>query len=169
MGSFFLGAILTSLPPVSGYFSEEWGRRSFIVLGRAIFLAGAIVQAPAGSIPVMVRGRFIAGMSIGLLSAVVAFYQSELAAPSLRGTWTSMFQWGFIVVSFSFGAILTSLPPVSGYFLEEWGRRSFIVLGIAIFLAGAIVQAQAGFMSMFQWGFIVGSFIIDGCVELALQ
>mmetsp|Transcript_167851 Transcript_167851/g.539105 ORF Transcript_167851/g.539105 Transcript_167851/m.539105 type:complete len:494 (+) Transcript_167851:66-1547(+) len=104
VGIFSIGCILTSFPPVSGYFLEQWGRRSSIVLGGAVFLVGAIAQAEARSMMMMLIGRFVAGMSIGFLSAVVSLYQCELAPPSLRGSLTSLYQlmitFGIFVASF---------------------------------------------------------------------
>jgi len=92
VGVFSIGCIFTSSPLVSGYFLDEWGRRSSIMLGSFIFLVGCSVQAVAASITVILIGRLIAGMSIGLLSSVVALYQSELAPPSMRGALTSLYQ-----------------------------------------------------------------------------
>ena len=37
-------------------------------------------------------GRLVSGLSIGLLSAVVSLYQSELAPPAIRGCLTSVYQ-----------------------------------------------------------------------------
>ena len=49
------------------------------MLGAAVFFAGAAIQAVAGSINTILLGRFIAGLSIGLLSSTVPLYQSEIA------------------------------------------------------------------------------------------
>lgn len=40
----------------------------------------------------MLLGRFISGCSIGILSTVVPLYQSEMAPPHLRGSFTSLHQ-----------------------------------------------------------------------------
>lgn len=122
VGSFSVGAILTSLPPVSGYFLDQWGRRSSIVLGSAVFLVGAACQAEARTIAMMIAGRFVAGMSIGLLSAVVALYQTELAPPGLRGSLTSLYQlmitFGIFVAAFLDAALVESSSR--GWRLAIW-------------------------------------------------
>ena len=41
----------------------------------------------------LVAGRIIAGISVGLSSAVVPIYQSEITAPAIRGRIVSLQQW----------------------------------------------------------------------------
>lgn len=41
----------------------------------------------------LVVGRVISGISVGLSSAVVPIYQSEIAAPEIRGRMVSLQQW----------------------------------------------------------------------------
>ena len=41
----------------------------------------------------LVAGRIIAGISVGLSSAVVPIYQSEITAPAIRGRMVSLQQW----------------------------------------------------------------------------
>jgi len=92
VGVFSIGCVVSSFPPVSAYFLDFWGRRSSIIAGSAVFLVGSSLQVLARSIQMMLWGRFISGLSIGLLSAVVSLYQSELAPSNLRGCLTSIYQ-----------------------------------------------------------------------------
>lgn len=41
----------------------------------------------------LVAGRVISGIAVGLASAVVPLYQSEITAPHIRGRLVSMQQW----------------------------------------------------------------------------
>ena len=41
----------------------------------------------------LVAGRIISGISVGLASAVVPIYQSEITAPRIRGRIVSLQQW----------------------------------------------------------------------------
>lgn len=41
----------------------------------------------------LVVGRVISGLAVGLASAVVPLYQSEITAPAIRGRLVSMQQW----------------------------------------------------------------------------
>jgi len=92
VGIFSIGAIFTSSPMVSGSCLDYLGRKTSILVGAAVFMVGAFVQVLAIDMVTMCTGRFIAGCSIGLMSAVVSLYQSEIAPPSLRGALTSMYQ-----------------------------------------------------------------------------
>lgn len=92
VGIFSIGCIISSLPPISAHCINVWGRKNSIIIGSGTFLAGSALQVLASSILMILCGRFIAGLSIGLLSAVVSLYQSELAPPALRGCLTSVYQ-----------------------------------------------------------------------------
>lgn len=104
VGIFSIGCICTSVPQVSSYFLDTWGRRSSLILGTLVFLVGCCCQALAGSLQSMFVGRFITGCSIGLMSAVVPLYQGELAPASIRGALTSTYQlmitFGILVAAF---------------------------------------------------------------------
>lgn len=121
VGIFSLGCMLTAAPTVSSYFLDEWGRRSSIMLGSAIFLVGCAIQAEAGSIQVMLLGRLITGGSIGLLSSVVPLYQAEMAPPEIRGALTSLYQ-----LMISFGVFVAAfldmflVPNENGWRLAIW-------------------------------------------------
>ena len=41
----------------------------------------------------LIAGRIISGMSVGLASAVIPIYQSEITAPAIRGRMISLQQW----------------------------------------------------------------------------
>mmetsp|Transcript_10766 Transcript_10766/g.20061 ORF Transcript_10766/g.20061 Transcript_10766/m.20061 type:complete len:501 (+) Transcript_10766:81-1583(+) len=104
VGIFSIGCIMAALPPCSAYFLDTWGRKGSIFIGSLVFLVGAVLQAAAYSIRQFLVGRLIAGFSIGLLSTVVALYQSELAPSSMRGSLTSIYQlmvtFGILVAAF---------------------------------------------------------------------
>ncbi|CAE8581792.1 unnamed protein product [Polarella glacialis] len=91
VGIFSLGAIVTSFPTISSYFLDVWGRRSSVILGSWIFLLGCGLQAGASSVARFLLGRFVTGISIGLLSSVVPLYQAEMSPPHLRGSLTVLY------------------------------------------------------------------------------
>ena len=64
-GTFF-GALL------SGVLADWFGRRSIIIAGCFIFIAGVIVQTTTISIPALVVGRLIAGLGVGFVTAVLS-------------------------------------------------------------------------------------------------
>lgn len=130
VGVFSIGCIISCLPPVSAHCINVWGRRSSIIIGSATFLAGSVLQVFAISIPMILAGRFISGLSIGLLSAVVSLYQSELAPPSLRGCLTSVYQ-----LMITAGILLASLIDHKLVHLDDgWRWAIAIQMGPALIL-----------------------------------
>eukprot|EP00928_Gymnodinium_smaydae_P056792 TRINITY_DN4011_c0_g2_i1.p1 TRINITY_DN4011_c0_g2~~TRINITY_DN4011_c0_g2_i1.p1 ORF type:complete len:549 (+),score=109.55 TRINITY_DN4011_c0_g2_i1:221-1648(+) len=91
---FSLGAICVASPVVSSYFLDNWGRRASIMLGSVIFILGSLIQGSAVFTSQLLAGRFVAGMSIGLLSSVIVLYQSEVAPASMRGALSTLYQLG---------------------------------------------------------------------------
>lgn len=89
---FSLGCIVSCFPPVSAYVLDEFGRKAAIIAGGLVFFCGCALQAQANALPQMLLGRFVAGLSVGLLSSSVVLYQSELAPPHLRGALTALYQ-----------------------------------------------------------------------------
>lgn len=101
VGVFSLGCILASFPVVSAYFLDSWGRKASLCIGTLVFSVGTILQAAAFSTAQMMVGRLVAGLSIGLLSNVVALYQGELSPANIRGSLTAIYQLGITVGIFA--------------------------------------------------------------------
>eukprot|EP00930_Biecheleria_cincta_P075970 TRINITY_DN6316_c0_g2_i1.p1 TRINITY_DN6316_c0_g2~~TRINITY_DN6316_c0_g2_i1.p1 ORF type:complete len:542 (+),score=82.83 TRINITY_DN6316_c0_g2_i1:125-1750(+) len=101
---FSIGAMTTACPIISSYFMNTWGRRDTIILGSAIFIVGSAMQATANNLHLMFAGRFVAGMSIGLLSSVIVLYQMELAPARFRGSLGTLYQFGI-----TFGILVAAI------------------------------------------------------------
>ncbi|KAJ4410129.1 high affinity glucose transporter [Didymella pomorum] len=86
-GGSFLGAL------VSGYLTDKLGRRRAIQVGCAIWVIGSIISCAAQNIGMLIVGRFINGLSVGICSAQVPVYVTELAPPSKRGRVVGSQQW----------------------------------------------------------------------------
>ena len=78
------GAALGSL--MGGLTMDRFGRKMTVQIGAAICLIGAILQAAARNLSMILIGRIFAGWAVGLLSMSVPVYQSECAHPKIRGT-----------------------------------------------------------------------------------
>lgn len=97
---FFTGAIVAAMPAGSfvgslavSKLADSLGRKRTIILSGWIWVIGAIIQCASVNRGMLVAGRVIAGLSVGLASATVPLYQSEITAPSIRGRMVSMQQW----------------------------------------------------------------------------
>jgi len=69
VSSVLVGAAVTAI--TGGSLSDRFGRRKMLLITSVIFMAGAVVCSAAGSIQVLVVGRVILGVGIGLASSVV--------------------------------------------------------------------------------------------------
>ncbi|PVH72883.1 general substrate transporter [Cadophora sp. DSE1049] len=74
-----LGAILTILV------GDKLGRRKTIALGCLFVLVGGTLQCSSYTLAHMIVGRIVAGVGIGIISAVVPIWQSETCKPEHRG------------------------------------------------------------------------------------
>ncbi|OJD10922.1 hypothetical protein AJ78_08192 [Emergomyces pasteurianus Ep9510] len=91
VSAFTGGAIIGSL--AVSYLSDIHGRRIAILVGGVLATLGAALQGAASTIAMLIVGRFIAGVAIGLMSATIPVYCSEIAPPSIRGLLGGMQQW----------------------------------------------------------------------------
>ncbi|KAI0219249.1 hypothetical protein L0F63_001456 [Massospora cicadina] len=87
----FIGAVF------SGWLADKIGRKMCIMTSSVVFSVGALLQTFSSTIGMMYSGRFIAGISIGLLSMAVPLYQSELSDPAIRGRLVSLQQWAITI------------------------------------------------------------------------
>lgn len=97
LGTFF-GALIAPI------ISDSYGRKATVVISTFfVFMIGNSLQVSAHAMPLLVVGRVLSGVSVGLISAVVPLYQSEAAQKSVRGAIISTYQWaitwGLLVAS----------------------------------------------------------------------
>lgn len=90
LGTFF-GAI--SAAPTG----DRLGRRISLIIAVAIFSFGSLLQTIAMQIPILVAGRFFAGVGVGIVSVLVPLYQSEMAPKWIRGTLVCAYQLAITV------------------------------------------------------------------------
>ncbi|GFZ48519.1 hypothetical protein JCM24511_06267 [Saitozyma sp. JCM 24511] len=96
-GGAFFGAL------VAGQTADRIGRKRTIQLGAATAVIGCTIQTAAINAGMLIAGRFIAGLAIGVLSMIVPMYQAEISPPHARGLlsgWTQMMiSWGFFAAN----------------------------------------------------------------------
>ncbi|KAJ7605077.1 general substrate transporter [Mycena polygramma] len=88
----FVGAL------AQAFTSDRFGRRGSILIWSAIFTVGVAIQTgTTWSIVQLTIGRFVAGLGVGALSAIVPLYNGETAPKALRGTFLVLYQLQIIV------------------------------------------------------------------------
>ncbi|KAG0055139.1 hypothetical protein BGZ83_009551 [Gryganskiella cystojenkinii] len=85
-GSFF-GALL------AGPLGDRISRRRTIMLAASIWIVGSIIQCASVGVGMLVVGRVVNGIAVGLASMIVPVYQSEIAPKEIRGRIVSLQQW----------------------------------------------------------------------------
>lgn len=87
LGTFF-GALSAPL------LSDSYGRKITIMFSTTIiFCIGNSLQVAANNVGLLIAGRVVSGIGIGLISAVVPLYQGEASHKLLRGAIISTYQW----------------------------------------------------------------------------
>eukprot|EP00449_Zooxanthella_nutricula_P049172 CAMPEP_0198608812 /NCGR_PEP_ID=MMETSP1462-20131121/156083_1 /TAXON_ID=1333877 /ORGANISM="Brandtodinium nutriculum, Strain RCC3387" /LENGTH=375 /DNA_ID=CAMNT_0044340617 /DNA_START=97 /DNA_END=1222 /DNA_ORIENTATION=+ len=73
---------------------DRHGRRPALILGSLLFAAGGLVQSTALSGPMLVLGRVIAGVGVGVTSCAGPAYIAEVAPAKTRGAMVGIYHVG---------------------------------------------------------------------------
>lgn len=132
-----LGAAAGAL--VGGRLADRFGRRTLLIATALIFAAGAVLCALATSPNILVIGRIIVGIGIGLASGTVPVYISEVAPHDARGWTVSIFQ-----LAITLGILLAYLVDYSFASIQGW-RWMFglAVVPAAIFGLGMLFLPES--------------------------
>ncbi|KAK9344088.1 general substrate transporter [Lipomyces starkeyi] len=88
----------------SSFLGDRLSRKVAIQIGAALWCIGATVQSASNGVVMLVIGRVLAGLCVGLTSSLVPIYQSEIAPRKIRGRIVSLQQfaitWGIMVQYF---------------------------------------------------------------------
>ncbi|KAK0376799.1 quinate permease [Colletotrichum limetticola] len=86
VGAFF-GALLTF--PIA----EKYGRKKAIMMAALIFcVGGAMMSGANGDLKLVIGGRAIGGLGIGMATMTVPVYIAETSPPSIRGRLVGIFE-----------------------------------------------------------------------------
>jgi MFS family permease len=102
----------TNLEPVgalvSGYLSDIFGRKKSIMIGCLFWIIGSTIICASQNIGMLIAGRVINGFCVGIESAQVPVYISELAPPTKRGRLVAFQQWAITWGEFGSNLIHTA-------------------------------------------------------------
>lgn len=102
------------------------GRRRELMVAAVLYLVGAVVTALAPDFLVMVIGRFVFGIGIGLAMHAAPMYISETAPSQIRGQLISLKKF-FIVL----GMVLI-MTGVAVLVIDRLGRRPLLLGGVSV-------------------------------------
>ncbi|KAK3866858.1 hypothetical protein Pcinc_027636 [Petrolisthes cinctipes] len=134
----FLGAAVGA---VIGGVAINWvGRRTTMLASFPLFLINWVLVASAQNFWMLVSGRLVAGVSIGLTCTAVPTFIAECASPDIRGALGSTFQimlavgvvyplaLGTLVISWRWLAVLSAIPAIVHFGLVFFIKESPIFL-----------------------------------------
>src|SRR4051794_13329634 len=118
---------------------DRIGRKVLIAASAVVFIVGTAVAASATSIEMLVAGRAVLGVAIGLSSSVVPVYIAEISPERRRGGFVALFQLAITIGIF--------LAYVVNYaFASIHGWRWMFLCGVAaalVLLAGVLVLPRS--------------------------
>ena len=133
MQEFTVSAVLIGSVPgaaLGGILGDRFGRRNMIMLAAIIFGVGALVTAFTPNLDILIFGRIIVGVGIGIASFISPMYISEVAPKSIRGTLVFLNQ-----LALTIGILLAYLVD---YLFIKVPDGWHWMLGLAIFPALAL-------------------------------
>ncbi|WAO97362.1 MFS domain-containing protein [Fusarium falciforme] len=99
VSSFQGGAVLGTM--INMAVADILGRKMTIFSGSVVSLLGSALQAGSTSMAMLIAGRFIGGVAVGMLTSTIPMYASEISMPKWRGALSGLLQWflswGFLV------------------------------------------------------------------------
>lgn len=128
-----LGALGGSL--LGGYLADHYGRRRAVLIAGLLFILGALLQAFAPSVPILVAGRLVVGLGVGVAAVAAPLYGSELAPAAHRGRFVSAYQLAITVGIFLAYLVNAGLAETDSW---RWMLGVSVVPGVLLLLVGAL-------------------------------
>ncbi len=138
-----LGALVGSL--AGGEVGDRIGRKRTMLIAGGLFTLGAVVQFLAPDVVVLVAGRLMVGLGVGVAAVAGPLYAAELAPAGLRGRFVSGYQLAITV-----GIFLAYL--VDGWLAASGAWRTMLgaaaVPGAALFIMALIAPESPRWLMM---------------------
>ncbi len=107
----------------AGVLADRIGRRRTIAMTSTLFIGGAAIISLGNSYEILLIGRFISGIGVGIISLAAPLYLAEVSPPHFRGSFVALFQ-----VCIALGILLSY--GVSYWFAESADWRWMFAIGI---------------------------------------
>ncbi|KAJ4843444.1 Sugar transport protein 14 [Turnera subulata] len=108
----------------ASHVTRNKGRRASILVGSVSFFLGAVLNAAAVNISMLIIGRIFLGVGIGFGNQAVPLYLSEMAPAKVRGAVNQLFQ-----LTTCLGILIANLINYGTEKIHPWGWR--LSLGLA--------------------------------------
>ncbi|GAA6044088.1 hypothetical protein JCM8097_000203 [Rhodosporidiobolus ruineniae] len=121
---------------INSYLADKIGRKRCLILSGWIWVVGCIIQAVSNNVRTLVAGRVVAGIAVGIASAIVTVYQAEITKPNIRGRIVSIQQLAIMTGIMDFLQYGCSYINSNTSFRLPWGLQAIpgALLGSLMFL-----------------------------------
>ncbi|MFI5610357.1 MFS transporter [Amycolatopsis sp. NPDC051903] len=126
-----------------GHLSDRFGRRAVVMSGLLVGVAGAGVMAASATLAVLITGRVLTGLAVGMVASTATAYLGELHVRAGHTAVGSAFP-GLVATTANLGGL--ALGPITGGVLATWAplplHVSYLVFA-GVMAALAVVVAFA--------------------------
>ena len=127
-----IGAAIGSLS--AAWLSRHLGRKRTLVIGAILFVLGSLLCGEAWNIQILLIGRIVLGLAIGISSFTAPLYLAEIAPESIRGAMISIYQ-----LMITIGILVAFLSDTAFSYSGNWhGMLGVIAIPGVLFLIGLI-------------------------------
>ncbi|KAE8139213.1 general substrate transporter [Aspergillus pseudotamarii] len=110
---------------ISGPLSDRIGRKTSIMAACSLWIIGSTIMCASQNIGMLIVGRIFNGLCVGIESAQVPVYISEISPPSKRGRFVGVQQWaitwGILIMFYiSYGCSYIGDRSAFGYSTAAW-------------------------------------------------
>jgi len=116
--------------------TRRLGRQAVMLIGGSLFLAGALLNAAAANLAMLIVGRMLLGLGLGFSGQATPVYLAEVSPPRWRGGFISAFP-----LFISIGYLVANLINYGTSRIPDWGWR--LSLGLAAVPAAVMVVGAA--------------------------
>lgn len=100
---------------IGGRVNDRFGRKPAILAADVVFAVGAVLMAAAPNVAMLIAGRILVGLGVGVASMTAPLYIAEASPAKIRGglvTMNVLFITGGQFLSYLINLAFTKVPPV---------------------------------------------------------
>ncbi len=135
----------TTMIPIVGKLSDQFGRKWFLVVGTVLFLLGSVLAGAAQSMDQLIAFRALQGLGAGIGIALILTVVGDIFPPTERAKWQGLFGivYGFSnLVGPTVGGWLTDHGPLLGSLVTDatrWRWVFYVNLPLGIIALAALL------------------------------
>ncbi len=126
----------TSVMPLYGKLSDQYGRKPMLYVAILLFLAGSALSGAATSLPQLIAFRVVQGLGAGGLLPLSQIIIGDLVPPAQRGR-----RQGAIVAVFAVCSVMG--PMLGGVITELWSWHWIFYVNLPVGAVALLVIARA--------------------------